>query len=141
PGIDKVEKALGIENLFDPANTLLICFLNNAVRAKELFPRDREYVLQNSEVNIVAANTSRLLSGQLYCDVVHMTIEPKELLPIKAENQTYASITLQNYFRMYDKLAGMTGTAQTEASELFSTYGMGVIPIPTHKPMIRRDEP
>ncbi len=141
PGIDKVEKALGIENLYDPANTPLIGFLNNAVRAKELFRRDREYVVQNGEVNIVDEHTGRLLSGRRYSEGLHQAIEAKEGVPIKAENQTYASITLQNYFRMYDKLAGMTGTAQTEASELFSTYGMGVIPIPTHKPMIRRDEP
>jgi preprotein translocase subunit SecA len=141
PGIEKVEKALGIENLYDPANTPLIGFLNNAVRAKELFKRDREYVVQGSDVNIVDEHTGRLLAGRRYSEGLHQAIEAKERVPIKAENQTYASITLQNYFRMYKKLAGMTGTAQTEASELHATYGLGVIPIPTNKPMIREDQP
>ncbi len=141
PGIEKIEKALGIENLYDPANTPLIGFLNNAVRAKELFHRDREYVVQNGEVNIVDEHTGRLLAGRRYSEGLHQAIEAKEGVPIKAENQTYASITLQNYFRMYDKLAGMTGTAQTEAAELYSVYGMNVMPIPTHKPMIRADQP
>lgn len=140
PGIDKIEKALGITNLYDPANTPLIGFLNNAIRAKELFKRDREYVVQGGEVHIVDEHTGRLLSGRRYSEGLHQAIEAKEGVQIKAENQTYASITLQNYFRQYDKLAGMTGTAQTEASELFSTYGMNVIPIPTHRPMIREDQ-
>jgi len=141
PGIEKIEKALGIENLYDPANTPLIGFLNNAVRAKELFHRDREYVVQNGEVNIVDEHTGRLLAGRRYSEGLHQAIEAKEGVAIKAENQTYASITLQNYFRMYDKLAGMTGTAQTEAAELYSVYGMHVVPIPTHRPMIRKDQP
>ena len=140
PGIDKIEKALGIENLYDPANTPLIGFLNNAIKAKELFRRDRDYVVQNGEVDIVDEHTGRLLKGRRYSEGLHQAIEAKERVPIKAENQTYASITLQNYFRLYDKLAGMTGTAQTEAAELHSTYGMGVIPIPTNRPMIREDK-
>ena len=140
PGIDKIEKALGIENLYDPANTPLIGFLNNAIKAKELFRRDRDYVVQNGEVDIVDEHTGRLLKGRRYSEGLHQAIEAKERVQIKAENQTYASITLQNYFRLYDKLAGMTGTAQTEAAELHSTYGMGVIPIPTNKPMIRADQ-
>jgi len=141
PGIEKVEKALGIENLYDPANTPLIGFLNNAIKAKELFKRDRDYVVQGGEVDIVDEHTGRLLKGRRYSEGLHQAIEAKEGVPIKAENQTYASITLQNYFRLYEKLAGMTGTAQTEAAELNSTYGLGVIPIPTNKPMIRVDQP
>ncbi len=140
PGIDKIEKALGIENLYEPENTPLIGFLNNAVKAKELFRRDREYVVQGGEVHIVDEHTGRLLSGRRYSEGLHQAIEAKEGVEIKAENQTYASITLQNYFRQYEKLAGMTGTAQTEAAELNATYGMNVISIPTHKPMIRLDQ-
>ncbi|WP_062386513.1 preprotein translocase subunit SecA [Demequina iriomotensis] len=140
PGIDKVEKALGVENLYDPANTPLIGFLNNAIKAKELFRKDRDYVVQGGEVDIVDEHTGRLLKGRRYSEGLHQAIEAKERVPIKAENQTYASITLQNYFRLYDKLAGMTGTAQTEAAELHSTYGMGVIPIPTNRPMVRQDQ-
>ncbi len=140
PGIDKVEKALGIENLYEPENTPLIGFLNNAVKAKELFRRDREYVVQGGEVHIVDEHTGRLLSGRRYSEGLHQAIEAKEGVEIKAENQTYASITLQNYFRQYEKLAGMTGTAQTEAAELNATYGMNVISIPTHMPMIRLDQ-
>lgn len=140
PGIDKVEKALGIDNLYDPANTPLIGFLNNAVKAKELYKRDRDYVVHNGEVDIVDEHTGRLLKGRRYSEGLHQAIEAKEGVPIKAENQTYASITLQNYFRQYDKLAGMTGTAQTEAAELNTTYGMSVVPIPTNKPMIREDK-
>ncbi|WP_228373650.1 preprotein translocase subunit SecA [Demequina soli] len=140
PGIDKVEKALGIENLYDPANTPLIGFLNNAIKAKELFRRDRDYVVQGGEVDIVDEHTGRLLKGRRYSEGLHQAIEAKEKVVIKAENQTYASITLQNYFRMYDKIGGMTGTAQTEAAELHSTYGMGVIPIPTNRPMVRQDQ-
>ena len=140
PGIDKVEKALGIENLYDPQNTPLIGFLNNAVKAKELFRRDRDYVVQNGEVDIVDEHTGRLLKGRRYSEGLHQAIEAKEGVAIRAENQTYASITLQNYFRQYEKLSGMTGTAQTEAAELNATYGMGVVPIPTNKPMIREDK-
>jgi len=141
PGIEKIEKALGIENLYDPANTPLIGFLNNAIKAKELFKRDKDYVVQNGEVDIVDEHTGRLLKGRRYSEGLHQAIEAKEGVAIKAENQTYASITLQNYFRLYEKLAGMTGTAQTEAAELNGTYGLGVIPIPTNKPMIREDQP
>ncbi|MGC4173835.1 preprotein translocase subunit SecA [Demequina sp.] len=141
PGIEKVEKALNIENLYDPANTPLIGFLNNAIKAKELFKRDKDYVVQGGEVDIVDEHTGRLLKGRRYSEGLHQAIEAKEGVAIRAENQTYASITLQNYFRLYDKLAGMTGTAQTEAAELNGTYGLGVIPIPTNKPMIREDQP
>ena len=140
PGIEKVEKALSIENLYDPANTPLIGFLNNAIKAKELFKRDKDYVVQGGEVDIVDEHTGRLLKGRRYSEGLHQAIEAKEGVAIKAENQTYASITLQNYFRLYDRLAGMTGTAQTEAAELNGTYGLGVIPIPTNRPMIRDDQ-
>ncbi len=140
PGIDKVEQALGVENLYDPANTPLIGFLNNAIKAKELFRKDRDYVVQGGEVDIVDEHTGRLLKGRRYSEGLHQAIEAKERVPIKAENQTYASITLQNYFRQYEKIGGMTGTAQTEAAELHSTYGMGVIPIPTNRPMVRQDQ-
>jgi len=140
PGIEKVEKALSIENLYDPANTPLIGFLNNAIKAKELFKRDKDYVVQGGEVDIVDEHTGRLLKGRRYSEGLHQAIEAKEGVAIRAENQTYASITLQNYFRLYERLAGMTGTAQTEAAELNGTYGLGVIPIPTNRPMIRDDQ-
>ncbi|GMA36529.1 hypothetical protein GCM10025876_27330 [Demequina litorisediminis] len=106
PGIEKVERALGIENLYEPQNTPLIGFLNNAVKAKELFRRDRDYVVQAGEVDIVDEHTGRLLKGRRYSEGLHQAIEAKEGVPIKAENQTYASITLQNYFRQYDKARG-----------------------------------
>jgi preprotein translocase subunit SecA len=140
-GVDKVEKALGLENLYSAENTPLIAFLSNALKAKELFKRDKEYVVLNGEVDIVDEHTGRLLKGRRYSDGLHQALEAKEGVPIKAENQTFASITLQNYFRLYTKLAGMTGTAQTEAAELNGTYGMNVLPIPTNLPMIRIDQP
>lgn len=140
PGIDKVEQSLGVANLYSPENTPLIGYLNNAIKAKELFKRDKDYVVQGGEVDIVDEHTGRLLKGRRYSEGLHQAIEAKEGVEIKAENQTYASITLQNYFRQYSKLAGMTGTAQTEAAELHSTYELGVIPIPTNMPMIRKDQ-
>lgn len=140
PGIDKIEQALGVANLYSPENTPLIGYLNNAIKAKELFKRDKDYVVQSGEVDIVDEHTGRLLKGRRYSEGLHQAIEAKENVEIKAENQTYASITLQNYFRQYEKLAGMTGTAQTEAAELNETYGLGVIPIPTNMPMIRMDQ-
>ncbi|MFT8355809.1 MAG: preprotein translocase subunit SecA [Bifidobacterium aquikefiri] len=140
PGITKVEDYLGIENLYEPCNTPLIGYLNNAIKAKELFIRDRDYVVQNGEVLIVDEHTGRILSGRRYNEGLHQAIEAKENVEVKAENQTFATITLQNYFRMYDKLAGMTGTAETEAAEFMGTYKLGVIPIPTNRPMIRQDK-
>ena len=139
-GIDKVEDYLGINNLYETANTPLISFLNNSVRAKELFRRDRDYVVTNGEVLIVDEHTGRILPGRRYNEGLHQAIEAKENVAIKAENQTLASITLQNYFRLYNKLSGMTGTAETEAAEFMSTYQLGVVPIPTNKPMIRKDQ-
>jgi len=141
PGIDKVEDYLGIDNLYESANTPLISFLNNALKARSLFKRDKDYVVMNGEVLIVDEHTGRILSGRRYNEGIHQAIEAKEGVEIKAENQTLATITLQNYFRLYKKLAGMTGTAETEASEFMSTYKLGVVPIPTNKPMIRIDQP
>src|SRR5690625_2040615 len=139
PGIAKVEDYLGIDNLYESLNTPLIGFLNNALRAKELFKRDKDYVVMSGEVLIVDEHTGRMLPGRRYNEGMHQAIEAKHGVPIKAEDQTYATITLQNYFRLYDKIAGMTGTAETEAAEFYSTYKIGVIPIPTNKPMIRMD--
>ena len=140
PGITKVEDFLGIDNLYEPNNTALIGYLNNAIKAKELFLRDRDYVVTHGEVLIVDEHTGRVLPGRRYNEGLHQAIEAKEGVEVKAENQTFATITLQNYFRMYDKLAGMTGTAETEAAEFMSTYKLGVLPIPTNKPMQRIDQ-
>ena len=139
-GIDKVEDYLGITNLYETANTPLISFLNNSIRAKELFRKDRDYVIVNGEVQIVDEHTGRLLPGRRYNEGMHQSIEAKEGVAIKAENQTLATVTLQNYFRLYEKLSGMTGTAETEAAEFMSTYKLGVVPIPTNKPMVRLDQ-
>ncbi|MDR1861524.1 MAG: preprotein translocase subunit SecA [Candidatus Ancillula sp.] len=139
--IDKLEKYLGIDNLYNPENTHLVQFLQNAIRAKELFIRDKDYIVVNGEVKIVDEHTGRVLDGRRYSEGMHQAIEAKEGVKIQEENQTYATITLQNYFRLYKKLSGMTGTAETEAAEFNSTYKLGVIPIPTHKPMIRIDQP
>ncbi|NYE94904.1 preprotein translocase subunit SecA [Psychromicrobium silvestre] len=141
PGIEKVEDYLGISNLYESANTPLIGFLNNAIKAKELFKRDKDYVILDGEVLIVDEHTGRILAGRRYNEGMHQAIEAKEGVEIKAENQTLATVTLQNYFRLYEKLAGMTGTAETEASEFVGTYELGVVPIPTNKPMIRIDQP
>ena len=139
PGIVKVENYLGIDNLYKPENTLVIGYLNNAIKAKELFLRDKDYVVRGGEVLIVDEHTGRILKGRRYNEGLHQALEAKEGVRIQPESQTYATITLQNYFRMYDKLAGMTGTAETEAAEFMSTYKLGVLPIPTNKPMIRKD--
>ena len=140
PGITKIEDFLGIDNLYEPANTALIGYLNNAIKAKELFLRDKDYVVTQGEVLIVDEHTGRILPGRRYNEGLHQAIEAKEGVEVKAENQTFATITLQNYFRMYDKLAGMTGTAETEAAEFMNTYKLGVLPIKTNKPMIRKDQ-
>jgi preprotein translocase subunit SecA len=139
-GVEKVEDWLGIDNLYDPVNTPLVSFLNNSIKAKELFKRDKDYVVMNGEVLIVDEFTGRILHGRRYNEGMHQAIEAKESVQIKDENQTFATITLQNYFRLYDKLAGMTGTAMTEAAEFMQIYKLGVVPIPTNKPMIRTDE-
>ena len=140
-GVEKVEDWLGIENLYESVNTPLVSFLNNALKAKELYKKDKDYVVINGEVLIVDEFTGRMLHGRRYSEGMHQAIEAKEGVQIKDENQTLATITLQNYFRLYDKLAGMTGTATTEANEFHQTYKLGVVPIPTNKPMIRADQP
>ncbi|MDQ1289056.1 MAG: preprotein translocase subunit SecA [Actinomycetota bacterium] len=139
-GIERVEDYLGIENLYESVNTPLVGFLNNAVKAKELFKRDKDYVVIDGEVLIVDEHTGRLLAGRRYNEGMHQAIEAKEGVEIQSENQTLATITLQNYFRMYGKLSGMTGTAQTEAAELMSIYKLGVVSIPTNRPMVRKDQ-
>jgi preprotein translocase subunit SecA len=139
-GIAKVEDYLGIDNLYESVNTPLIGYLNNAIKAKELFKRDKDYVNMNGEILIVDEHTGRMLAGRRYNEGMHQAIEAKEGVEIQNENQTLATITLQNYFRMYDTLSGMTGTAQTEAAELNSIYKLGVVPIPTNRPMIRKDQ-
>ncbi|WP_448627043.1 preprotein translocase subunit SecA [Geodermatophilus sp. URMC 64] len=138
-GVEFVEDQLGIDNLYEAVNTPLIGYLNNALKAKELFHRDQQYIVSNGEVLIVDEFTGRVLAGRRYNEGMHQAIEAKEKVAIKDENQTLATITLQNYFRLYEKLAGMTGTASTEAAELHQTYKLGVVPIPTNRPMIRDD--
>lgn len=140
-GIDEVEDHLGIENLYESQNTPLIGFLNNAIKAKELFKANKDYVVMNGEVMIVDEHTGRILAGRRYNDGIHQAIEAKEEVEVKPENQTMATVTLQNYFRMYDKLSGMTGTAETEAAEFMNTYELGVVPIPTNKGIQRIDQP
>ncbi|GAA3859619.1 preprotein translocase subunit SecA [Tessaracoccus defluvii] len=139
PGIEKVEDRLGIANLYESANTPLISYLNNSIKAKELFKKDKDYVIASGEVLIVDEHTGRTLAGRRYNEGLHQALEAKEGVEIKDEYQTLATITLQNYFRMYNKLAGMTGTAKTEESEFQKIYGLGVIPIPTNRPMVRID--
>ncbi|WP_295702623.1 preprotein translocase subunit SecA [Lapillicoccus sp.] len=139
-GIEKVEDLLGIENLYESVNTPLIGYLNNSIKAKELFKKDKDYVVMNGEILIVDEHTGRMLPGRRYNEGMHQAIEAKEGVEIKNENQTLATITLQNYFRMYSTLSGMTGTAQTEAAELNSIYKLGVVSIATNMPMIRMDE-
>ncbi|TQL67314.1 protein translocase subunit secA [Nocardioides albertanoniae] len=139
-GITKVEDHLGIENLYEAVNTPLISFMNNSIKAKELFRRDKEYVVTGDEVLIVDEHTGRMLAGRRYNDGLHQAIEAKEGVKVREEYQTLASITLQNYFRLYEKLSGMTGTAMTEESEFDKIYKLGVVPIPTNKPMIREDQ-
>jgi preprotein translocase subunit SecA len=139
-GIAKVEELLQIGNLYESANTPLISYLNNAIRAKELFKRDKDYVVMNGELLIVDEHTGRILAGRRYSEGMHQALEAKERIEIQIENQTLATITLQNYFRLYAKLSGMTGTAMTEAAEFHQIYKLGVVPIPTNKPMQRIDQ-
>ncbi|KAB8186408.1 preprotein translocase subunit SecA [Microbispora catharanthi] len=139
-GVEKVEDWLGIDNLYKPEHTHLVQFLNNALKAKELFKKDKDYIVVEGEVLIVDEFTGRVLHGRRYNEGMHQAIEAKEGVKIKDENQTLATITLQNYFRLYEKLAGMTGTAATEANEFHQTYKLGVVPIPTNRPMVRKDQ-
>ncbi len=140
-GIERVEAELGIENLYDEVQRNLVHQLQVALKAKELYRRDKDYIVQAGEVKIVDEFTGRILEGRRWSEGIHQAVEAKEGVKIKEENQTLATITLQNYFRMYEKLAGMTGTAQTEASELMNTYDLQVVPIPTNRPIQRIDEP
>ena len=139
-GVTRVEELLGIENLYESVNTPMIGYLNNGIRAKELFKRDKDYVVMDGEL-LIDEHTGRMLAGRRYNEGLHQALEAKENLEIQDENQTLATITLQNYFRLYKKLSGMTGTAMTEASELMQIYKLGVIPIPTNRPMRRADQP
>ena len=140
-GVEKVENWLGIGNLYESVNTPLVGYLNNAIKALSLFKKDKDYVVMNGEVMIVDEHTGRILSGRRYNDGMHQAIEAKEGVAIQNENQTLATITLQNFFRMYDKLSGMTGTAMTEASEFNQIYKLGVVPIPTNRTAQRIDQP
>ena len=138
-GVEYVEDQLGIDNLYAPEHSTLVSYLNNALKAKELFVRDKDYIVRNGEVLIVDSFTGRVLAGRRYNEGMHQAIEAKENVEIKSENQTLATITLQNFFRLYDKLAGMTGTAETEAAELHQIYKLDVVPIPTNRPNQRQD--
>ncbi len=138
-GIEKVEAQLGVDNLYDAVSVNYVHQLQNSLKAKELYKRDKDYVVMDGEVKIVDEFTGRILEGRRWSDGLHQSVEAKERVRIKEENHTWATVTLQNYFRMYEKLAGMTGTAETEASEFANTYNLPVVPIPTHKPMIRND--
>ncbi|MDI2131434.1 preprotein translocase subunit SecA [Yinghuangia seranimata] len=140
-GVSRVEDYLGIDNLYEAVNTPLVGYLNNAIKAKELYKRDKEYVVVDGEVLIVDEHTGRILAGRRYNEGMHQAIEAKEGVDIKDENQTLATITLQNFFRLYDKLGGMTGTAMTEAAEFHQIYKLGVVPIPTHRKVQRLDQP
>ncbi|MBB2909735.1 preprotein translocase subunit SecA [Streptosporangium becharense] len=139
-GVQKVEDWLGIDNLYKPEHTHLVGFLNNALKAKELYKKDKDYIVVDGEVLIVDEFTGRVLHGRRYNEGMHQAIEAKEGVKIKDENQTLATITLQNYFRLYETLSGMTGTAATEANEFHQTYKLGVVPIPTNRPMVRKDQ-
>ncbi len=139
-GIDKVEAALGVENIYDDPSANFVHHLSASLRAKELFKRDVDYLVADGEVKIVDEFTGRILEGRRWSEGLHQAVEAKERVKIKEENQTLATTTLQNYFRLYEKLAGMTGTAETEAGEFASTYNLSVVPIPTHRPMVRLDE-
>ncbi|MFB7667836.1 preprotein translocase subunit SecA [Kitasatospora sp. NPDC056138] len=140
-GVGRVEDYLGIDNLYESVNTPLVGFLNNAIKAKELYKRDKDYVVMNGEVMIVDEHTGRILAGRRYNEGMHQAIEAKEGVEVQNENQTLATITLQNFFRLYDKLSGMTGTATTEAAEFHQIYKLGVVPIPTNKTPLRIDQP
>ena len=140
-GIEKVERALGVENIYAETSSNFVHHLQAALRAKELYKRDVDYVVRHGEVKIVDEFTGRILEGRRWSEGLHQAVEAKERVRIKHENQTLATITLQNYFRMYEKLAGMTGTAQTEAGEFANTYDLPVVPIPTNREMVRADQP
>ncbi len=139
-GIEKVEKAVGVENIYDAVSTNYVHQLTKALTAKDLYKRDRDYLVAGGEVKIIDEFTGRTLDGRRWSDGLHQAVEAKERVAIKEENHTWATVTLQNYFRMYEKLSGMTGTAETEAGEFAGTYGLSVVPIPTNKDMVRADQ-
>ncbi|HXP33435.1 MAG TPA: preprotein translocase subunit SecA, partial [Acidimicrobiales bacterium] len=141
PGIEKVEKAVGVENIYDAVSVNYVHQLTKALTAKDLYKRDKDYLVAGGEVKIIDEFTGRALEGRRWSDGLHQAVEAKERVAIKEENHTWATVTLQNYFRMYEKLSGMTGTAETEAGEFASTYGLPVVPIPTNKDMVRDDQP
>src|SRR5580700_10796358 len=138
-GIEKVEQAVGVENIYDAVSVNFVHQLTKALTAKDLYKRDKDYLVQNGEVKIVDEFTGRTLDGRRWSDGLHQAVEAKERVAIKEENHTWATVTLQNYFRLYDKLSGMTGTAETEASEFANTYELPVVPIPPNKPLVRAD--
>ncbi len=140
-GIEKVETAVGVENIYDAVSVNYVHQLTKALTAKDLYKRDKDYLVQNGEVKIIDEFTGRTLEGRRWSDGLHQAVEAKERVAINEENHTWATVTLQNYFRMYEKLAGMTGTAETEAGEFASTYGLPVVPIPTNRQMVRLDQP
>ena len=140
-GIEKVEKAVGVDNIYDDVSVNYVHQLTKALTAKDLYKRDKDYLVAGGEVKIIDEFTGRTLEGRRWSDGLHQAVEAKERVKIKEENHTWATVTLQNYFRMYEKLAGMTGTAETEAGEFASTYALPVVPIPTNMDMIRADEP
>src|SRR6478752_5050073 len=139
-GVEAVERALGVDNMYDEVSQNLVHQLQAALRAKELFKRDKDYVVQQGEVKIVDEFTGRILDGRRWSEGLHQAVEAKEGVRVQEENQTLATVTLQNYFRMYDKLAGMTGTALTEATEFQKIYELGVVQIPTNRDMVRADK-
>ncbi len=140
-GISKIETLLNVGNLYDPSNYVLTHFVENALRAQFVYQRDKDYVVKDGEVVIVDEFTGRLMPGRRYGEGLHQAIEAKENVRVQRETVTYATVTIQNYFRMYDKLAGMTGTALTEAEEFFKVYGREVLEVPTNAPMVREDLP
>ena len=139
-GVEKVESALGVGNMYDAVSVNYVHQLTQALRAKELYKRDKDYVVMDGEIKIVDEFTGRIMEGRRWSDGLHQAVEAKENVYVRDEDHTWATVTLQNYFRMYEKLAGMTGTAETEASEFANTYGLAVVPIPTNRPMIREDQ-
>src|SRR6516164_2078189 len=138
-GVEKVERAVGVDNIYDAVSVNYVHQLTKAITAKELYHRDKDYLVADGEVKIIDEFTGRTLEGRRWSDGLHQAVEAKERVRIREENHTWATVTLQNYFRLYEKLAGMTGTAETEASEFASTYNLPVVPIPNNMPMIRED--
>lgn len=140
-GFSKVEKMAGVDNIFSPENSRMVHYLNECLKAKTLFRKDKEYIVKNNEIIIVDQFTGRLMPGRRYSGGLHQAIEAKEGVSIRSENKTFAQITIQNYFRFYEKIAGMTGTAATSSEEFFKVYGLEVVKVPPHVPVVREDLP